>query len=60
MTVAKYQTPAGVDINKIGISPSVRLDQEELNAIPTAGPAFCQWAQSESAPRLLGAAPALR
>lgn len=32
VTVARYQTPAGVDINKIGISPDVRLNTDTLPA----------------------------
>jgi C-terminal processing protease CtpA/Prc len=34
VTVARYQTPAGVDINKIGISPDVAVDPEALPTDP--------------------------
>lgn len=34
VTVARYQTPAGVDINKIGISPDVLFDPEALPTDP--------------------------
>ncbi len=41
--VAKYQTPAGVDINKVGISPQVPLDPARVLEIPTSAPAFCEY-----------------
>jgi C-terminal processing protease CtpA/Prc len=34
VTVARYQTPAGVDINKIGISPDLQVDPEALPTDP--------------------------
>lgn len=51
VTVARYQTPAGVDINKVGISPDVRLDAEVL---PTDADGVCRVLSSGSAPRLFG------
>lgn len=57
LQVAKYQTPAGVDINKVGIAPQLVLDAAALAEVPTSGPAFCEYVQSaETAPPLLGAA----
>jgi C-terminal peptidase prc len=54
ITVAKYQTPAGVDINKVGISPNTQLDAETLAAIPLGAPdAFCRWAAANPAPNIL-------
>lgn len=41
VTVAKYQTPSGIDINKIGITPDVKLSAEELASVPMNGKAFC-------------------
>lgn len=38
VTVARYQTPAGVDINKVGITPDVPLAPE---AIPNSGDGVC-------------------
>lgn len=38
VTVARYQTPAGVDINKIGISPDLQV---ELEALPTNPQGAC-------------------
>ena len=44
VTVAKYQTPGGVDINKVGIAPDVRIDADALNKIPLGGGAeFCKY-----------------
>ena len=51
VTVAKYQTPAGVDINKVGISPDMRLAPEEVPSQPSG---VCQLLSSESAPSLFG------
>ena len=42
MTVARYQTPAGTDINKVGIQPDIQLSEDELHAIPATGQAFCK------------------
>jgi C-terminal peptidase prc len=41
VTVAKYQTPSGIDINKIGITPDVKLSTENLASVPLNGKAFC-------------------
>lgn len=41
VTVAKYQTPSGIDINKIGITPDVMLSADELASVPLSGKAFC-------------------
>ena len=56
VTVAKYQTPAGVDINRVGIAPTLPLPPPQLAAIPLEGGAFCAWAQGDAAPPLFGAA----
>ncbi|KAI3434885.1 hypothetical protein D9Q98_002939 [Chlorella vulgaris] len=53
VTVAKYQTPAGIDINKVGIAPTLPLDAGTLADIPTSGEAFCRFAaSSQQAPKL--------
>ena len=54
VTVAKYQTPAGIDINKIGISPKITLDAETLTALPFNGQDFCKYAATDAAPKLFG------
>jgi carboxyl-terminal processing protease len=54
VTVARYQTPAGVDINRVGIAPDVAVSAEALAVAPRAGAAFCEWAAGAGA-----AAPAL-
>ncbi|KAG7674593.1 putative C-terminal processing peptidase, chloroplastic [Nannochloris sp. 'desiccata'] len=54
VTVAKYQTPAGIDINKIGISPKIVLDAEALTALPFNGAEFCKYAGTDAAPKLFG------
>lgn len=41
VTVSKYQTPNGIDINKKGIEPDVRLTGEELEQIPLGPDKFC-------------------
>lgn len=41
VTVSKYQTPNGIDINKKGIEPDVRLTEEELEQIPLGPDKFC-------------------
>lgn len=51
VTVARYQTPAGVDINKIGISPDVQLASD---ALPTDAEGVCRILSSDSAPKLFG------
>eukprot|EP00775_Hariotina_reticulata_P007473 gene7473-7682_t len=51
VTVARYQTPAGVDINKVGITPDVPLVQE---ALPTDAEGVCRVLASDAAPRLFG------
>lgn len=50
VTVARYQTPAGTDINKVGIKPDLVLDDQTL--LPTDGQNFCQVLASSSAPKL--------
>ena len=47
VTVAKYQTPSGADINKVGIEPNVRLDVDSLNKIPMQSTEFCKWIDRE-------------
>lgn len=48
VTVSKYQTPNGIDINKKGIDPDVRLTSEELEAIPLGSQKFCEYAHTDS------------
>ena len=43
VTVSKYQTPAGIDINKTGIDPQKRLSAEELEEIPLGSKGFCSY-----------------
>ncbi|DBB11095.1 TPA: hypothetical protein ACH3X3_006554 [Trebouxia sp. C0006] len=50
VTVARYQTPAGTDINKVGIKPDIVLEDQTL--LPTDGPKFCKVMASGSAPNL--------
>jgi len=50
VTVARYQTPAGTDINKVGIKPDIALEDQTL--LPTDGPKFCKVMASGSAPKL--------
>ncbi|KAL3153523.1 hypothetical protein ABBQ38_011854 [Trebouxia sp. C0009 RCD-2024] len=50
VTVARYQTPAGTDINKVGIKPDVLLDDQTL--LPADSQKFCQVIASPSAPKL--------
>ena len=50
VTVARYQTPAGTDINKVGIKPDIFLDDQTL--LPTDGQKFCEVLASSSAPKL--------
>lgn len=47
ITVSKYQTPAGVDINRIGIAPDVRVD---LSGVPANGDAVCRLLAADDAP----------
>lgn len=49
VTVAKYQTPGGIDINKIGVTPNISLDTKD---IPFNGEGFCAIASSKEAPKL--------
>ena len=51
VTVARYQTPAGVDINRIGITPDVVLP---LEALPTDSTGVCAALRSDAAPALFG------
>jgi C-terminal peptidase prc len=46
VTVARYQTPSGADINKVGISPDAPLpvvteEKEKGSALPSEPSAFC-------------------
>lgn len=43
VTVSKYQTPNGIDINKKGIEPDVRLTGDELEQIPLGPDKFCKF-----------------
>ncbi len=45
----RYQTPAGTDINKIGIQPDLLLSPEALPAVPASA---CSALQGPGAPRL--------
>ncbi|GIL56948.1 hypothetical protein Vafri_12225 [Volvox africanus] len=51
ITVAKYQTPAGVDINRVGITPDIRLPPDQL---ANNGPAVCEQLAGPNAPRVFG------
>ncbi|KAK9806765.1 hypothetical protein WJX72_001801 [[Myrmecia] bisecta] len=51
ITVARYQTPNGVDINKVGITPDILLAQAEPQP-PTDPAGFCKFVQQEGAPAL--------
>ncbi|KAI8472128.1 MAG: photosystem II D1 protease [Monoraphidium minutum] len=58
ITLARYQTPLGIDINKVGISPDIAIeDGTEVGPEPgklpppTAG-AVCRLLASDAAPRL--------
>eukprot|EP00884_Botryococcus_braunii_P009995 jgi/Botrbrau1/18998/Bobra.0100s0032.1 len=55
ITVARYQTPAGVDINRRGITPDVALAPEDMP--PTDGSGFCQFVSAASAPPILADGP---
>jgi C-terminal peptidase prc len=48
VTVSKYQTPSGIDINKKGIDPDVRLSEGELDAIPLGSESFCKYIDSST------------
>ncbi|CAL8471979.1 g11521 [Coccomyxa elongata] len=50
VTVARYQTPAGTDINKVGIQPDVPLGPDVMP--PADGPGFCRFVASADAPPL--------
>ncbi len=50
VTVARYQTPAGTDINKVGIKPDIVL--QDPAALPTDGQNFCKVMAAPSAPKL--------
>ncbi|KAL4425371.1 hypothetical protein ABPG75_009387 [Micractinium tetrahymenae] len=52
ITVAKYQTPAGIDINKIGIAPTIPIEPTRLADVPLSGEAFCRFASTDAAPKL--------
>lgn len=52
VTVARYQTPAGTDINKVGIQPDVPLEPDVMP--PTDGAGFCRFVASADAPLLFG------
>ncbi len=43
VTVSKYQTPNGIDINKKGIAPDVILSDDEMERIPVGSKKFCSW-----------------
>ena len=49
VTVAKYQTPSGVDINKVGIEPDATLSAEELAEIPLGAKGFCNFIENSTA-----------
>jgi len=47
VTVARYQTPDGTDINKKGIQPDVPIPTEQMP--PTNGPGFCKYVSARGA-----------
>lgn len=50
MTLHRYQTPAGTDINRVGIAPDLKV---EADTIPTSGASnVCKVLQASDAPRL--------
>lgn len=49
VTVAKYQTPSGTDINRVGIAPDISLREGD---VPAGVDAFCSLAGTKNAPRL--------
>ncbi len=51
VTVARYQTPLGIDINKIGISPDVAVPADAV-PVSSEGRAVCTALQGPNAPRL--------
>lgn len=51
VTVARYQTPSGTDINKIGITPDVKLP---AGALPTDPAGVCTVLAGEQATKLFG------
>ena len=52
VTVSRYQTPSGADINKVGITPDRALAPQQLADLPLSGEAFCKYIQGEAAPQL--------
>ena len=43
MTVARYQTPSGEDINRKGITPDAPLpERDSLGFLPVGAPGFCK------------------
>ena len=48
ITVSKYQTPSGIDINKIGIEPDQKLTNENLSEIPFGAKKFCKFAETSN------------
>ena len=53
VTVAKYQTPSGKDINKVGIEPNVKLDGDSIDKIPMQPDKFCDWINGDGDPAVL-------
>lgn len=51
ITVSRYQTPKGVDINKTGIQPDIRVDDGVLPQLGAAG-GFCSAFDTSQAPHL--------
>jgi C-terminal processing protease CtpA/Prc len=49
VTVARYQTPNGIDINKVGIQPDLPLDSD---ALAPGRANVCSVLRSDAAPRL--------
>lgn len=49
VTVAKYQTPAGIDINKVGVLPDIRID---TSGFPLEPEGFCAVVKGDKPPRL--------
>ena len=55
VTVARYQTPAGDDINRVGIQPDVLLEDGGVAALPI-GDGFCDAFNKDGAPDLFAVA----
>ena len=50
VTVSRYQTPAGTDINKVGIKPDILLEDQTI--LPSDAENFCKVIATPLAPKL--------